>query len=187
MYIGSSNNIERRWKEHKKKLKFNKHWNIHLQNAWNSYGSNSFNFIVLQLVNNNLIEIESKWIEKLDSKNNGYNILEPRQIKIGRSTTEEHKRKISESLKEYYKINGHHAKGIKRNNIRKNNIGGKIIEVYKDNILIEEYPSIAECSRQMNISKNCIQECCIGKIYGTNKRRLSYKGYKFKYKLKLIW
>lgn len=36
-YIGSSINIERRLKEHKRNLKANRHSNQHLQNAWNKY------------------------------------------------------------------------------------------------------------------------------------------------------
>jgi group I intron endonuclease len=37
-YIGSSDNIERRFSRHLLDLKKNKHDNQHLQNAWNKYG-----------------------------------------------------------------------------------------------------------------------------------------------------
>ena len=36
-YIGSSIDVERRLKEHKRNLKSHKHRNQHLQNAWNKY------------------------------------------------------------------------------------------------------------------------------------------------------
>jgi group I intron endonuclease len=41
-YVGSSNDIKRRIKEHKTKLNSNKHYSHRLQRAWNKYGSDSF-------------------------------------------------------------------------------------------------------------------------------------------------
>lgn len=39
-YIGSSIDVERRLKEHKRNLKAHRHSNQHLQNAWNKYEDN---------------------------------------------------------------------------------------------------------------------------------------------------
>jgi group I intron endonuclease len=41
-YVGSSNDIKRRLKEHRTALKLNRHHCRHLQNAWNKYGDGSF-------------------------------------------------------------------------------------------------------------------------------------------------
>jgi group I intron endonuclease len=41
-YVGSSNNIKRRLKEHLGGLRHNKHHCIYLQNAWNKYGADQF-------------------------------------------------------------------------------------------------------------------------------------------------
>jgi len=41
-YVGSSNDIKRRIKEHKTQLNKNKHHSIRLQRAWNKYGSDCF-------------------------------------------------------------------------------------------------------------------------------------------------
>lgn len=46
-YVGQTKNLEFRWKEHKKLLKKNDHHNSHLQNAWNLYGAECFEFIKL--------------------------------------------------------------------------------------------------------------------------------------------
>ena len=46
-YIGSSNNIERRFKEHISNLKNNRHINNYLQNSWNKYGEDSFSFTII--------------------------------------------------------------------------------------------------------------------------------------------
>ncbi len=48
-YIGSTKQEFRfRWHDHKTRLRNNKHPNAHLQAAWNLYGENSFEFIVLE-------------------------------------------------------------------------------------------------------------------------------------------
>ena len=44
-YIGSSNNIYRRWKEHIKLLNKNNHHSPHLQFAWNKYGEKILSFL----------------------------------------------------------------------------------------------------------------------------------------------
>jgi len=47
-YIGSSNNIENRWTLHRNKLRGNCHINPKLQNAWNFYGEDKFDFTVIE-------------------------------------------------------------------------------------------------------------------------------------------
>lgn len=56
-YIGSSLSIERRFTDHKTRLKYNKHRNSHLQNAWNKYGKDSFIFEIVRGVENATTEI----------------------------------------------------------------------------------------------------------------------------------
>ena len=48
IYIGSSKNIQKRWKQHIKALCENKHDNIFLQNDWNNYGEDCFEFTILE-------------------------------------------------------------------------------------------------------------------------------------------
>lgn len=47
-YIGSSINIGQRLWTHRSELRHNKHPNKHLQNAWNKYGENNFNYTILE-------------------------------------------------------------------------------------------------------------------------------------------
>lgn len=64
MYIGSSNNLYRRYGEHKRHLQLNKHYNRILQNAWNYYGESSFIFSVLILCDYELLSLfETKFID----------------------------------------------------------------------------------------------------------------------------
>ena len=77
-YIGSSKHLLNRWsKEHKPALNSNKHYNRHLQNAWNKYGETNFEFIILEECPiEKLTEKEEYWIENHKSwdRNYGYNL-----------------------------------------------------------------------------------------------------------------
>ena len=77
-YIGSSDDIRHRWYEHSYKLKRNKHNNTHLQNAWNKYGENNFEFLIVERCNNeDLLTREQHYIDELQPfKENGYNICD---------------------------------------------------------------------------------------------------------------
>lgn len=78
IYIGSSKDIFRRWKEHKGLLNNKKHHSYRLQIDWNEYGESNFEFSILEVVSdiNKLLEIEQTWLDKYKSyeKSNGYNI-----------------------------------------------------------------------------------------------------------------
>lgn len=74
-YIGSSNNIFKRWMKHKSELNLNKHHSLILQNAWNKYGEKSFIFEILKEVNElDLLNEEQKELDKFDLKTQTYNI-----------------------------------------------------------------------------------------------------------------
>jgi group I intron endonuclease len=68
-YIGSSKNIYKRWKTHLRALKNNKHHSIYLQRAYNKYGIDSFNLIIIEQTNK-LFKQEKYWINKLSPEYN---------------------------------------------------------------------------------------------------------------------
>lgn len=77
IYVGSSNNIKRRWKEHINQLNSNSHPNRHLQFSWNKYGQNNFIFNILEeCKEEDLINREQFYIDNLNVLNDsfGYNI-----------------------------------------------------------------------------------------------------------------
>lgn len=77
LYIGSSVDIHRRWKQHKRDLMNNKHHSSHLQSAYNKYGSNVFKYQILELCNEeDLYSVEQFYMDYFKSynDNNGYNI-----------------------------------------------------------------------------------------------------------------
>ena len=55
-YVGSSVDIARRWRKHREALRRNQHRNRYLQRAWNKDGSNSFDFIVVELISQKELE-----------------------------------------------------------------------------------------------------------------------------------
>jgi len=78
IYIGSSKDIETRWKEHKYKLKNNTHHSSKLQRSYNkTIDKDIFVFSVLEEVedSSNLLEREQYYINKFDSFKNGYNCV----------------------------------------------------------------------------------------------------------------
>lgn len=92
-YIGSTSCFERRWKEHRRKLRADKHHCRHLQNAWNLYGQDAFEFAVVEVVEdlNDLISREQFW---LDNHAPEYNINPNAANALGRKTSDETKEKL---------------------------------------------------------------------------------------------
>lgn len=74
-YIGQSVNMRRRQLHHIRDLNKGTHDNIYLQRAWDKYGKSCFEFNVLELCDERLLnEFEIEYIKKYDSYNNGYNL-----------------------------------------------------------------------------------------------------------------
>lgn len=76
-YIGQSNNVKYRWRKHKYELKSNIHFNSYLQNAYNKYGIDSFEFKILEECDQDIIdEREQYYIDLYKSlnRNFGYNL-----------------------------------------------------------------------------------------------------------------
>lgn len=61
-YIGSSIDVERRLKEHKRNLKAHRHSNQHLQNAWNKYQE----YLVFEALEYCILTITILQIDSLD-------------------------------------------------------------------------------------------------------------------------
>jgi len=77
LYIGSSNNIAKRWISHKCLLENKKHKNKYLISAWHKYGRNSFIFSIIEYVEiDKLIEREQYYIDYYNTsdRNFGYNL-----------------------------------------------------------------------------------------------------------------
>lgn len=80
IYIGSSNNILQRWKNHIRELEQNKHKNMFLQADWNQYKEVDFTFEILQECSDEeRYNVEQKYLDLLlpfYRTGTGYNISE---------------------------------------------------------------------------------------------------------------
>ena len=75
-YVGITEDFERRKRKHLKELKNNTHHSQKLQNAWNYWGENNFEWTVREVQINqydDLYDIEVEEIKKYNSYNDGYN------------------------------------------------------------------------------------------------------------------
>lgn len=112
IYIGSSVNIEKRWKDHKYYLNNNKHHSILLQNSWNLHKEENFEFNVLEEVLdvNNLISREQYYLDfyKSYTPEYGYNICSIANSILGYKYSEEQKKVMSQNRKGV--LNQHYGK-----------------------------------------------------------------------------
>lgn len=83
VYIGLSKNIHNRWIEHKYRLNTHIHPNTKLQNAWDKYGEDNFEFIVLEKCDYDVIyEREKYWIKNINLLKENLDIIYQLVVKI---------------------------------------------------------------------------------------------------------
>jgi len=99
-YIGQAGRtISKRWNAHRKDLKENRHFNKHLQNAWNLYGESGFDFIILENAPSEiLVDKEQYWLDKTKELFPIYNFGKvARNPMLGETHTDSARKKMSES------------------------------------------------------------------------------------------
>lgn len=129
IYVGKTKmDFGDRWDSHRTLLRENKHFNRHLQNAWNKYGEDNFEFKILYKanINEDLDLLEKEYIAKYKNDGISYNISiggdggtnlgkhlsketkkkignKNRKHMLGKKMSKETKEKMSLSQKERYK------------------------------------------------------------------------------------
>ena len=82
-YIGESQNVEKRWNEHKQSLKEGCHHSYKLQQDYKKYGAENFTYEILEEIDKDfssftrrliLIVLEDKYIKQYNSIDQGYNV-----------------------------------------------------------------------------------------------------------------
>lgn len=74
-YVGQSQDIARRWKDHRNRYRWTEYQQYPLHRAFLKYGLEHFTFEILEECSVEELNIrESAWIKYYDSINNGYNI-----------------------------------------------------------------------------------------------------------------
>jgi len=112
-YIGSTINFENRWGQHKRALSCGVHDNSHLQRSWDKYGPETFEFGVLEYLDNldELVLAEQFWMDIYHEEGRElYNIaLVAGAPMLGRKHSDETKQQMSESHKGILKGYKHSA------------------------------------------------------------------------------
>jgi|WetSurSiteA1Bulk_404760.scaffolds.fasta_scaffold08726_2 group I intron endonuclease len=99
-YIGYSNNISKRWREHKTQLRGHYHENTYLLNAWKKYGETNFNFWIIEeypIYEEKLRLMEIYFVAYYNSfflDGNGYNLSRGGEGIFGHKHSDETKIKI---------------------------------------------------------------------------------------------
>ena len=155
IYIGSAVILKNRKRDHFRTLKKNCHKNKYLQNAFNKYSENSFQFEIIEFVEdkNKLIEREQYYLNiYFDNQKNCYNISPTAGSPLGVKYNDEMKLQsaISKGAKSFY--------------------------VFKDREFVGEWINSVECSKNLDINySSYIRKCLKGKRHISN-------GYVFIYK-----
>lgn len=111
VYVGESIYIERRWSVHKHHLNFSTHKRKALQDDWNTFGANSFEFIILEKTElSNLIERGQWYMDyfQCTKPDKGYNFNPNAISSLGckrKPLTQEHKNKCGKAIKQCWKEN----------------------------------------------------------------------------------
>lgn len=126
IYIGSTIDYNRRVNTHLRLLNRNEHHSVKLQNSFNKYGEDNFNFTIIELVDDvsELINIEQKWLN-LELPLLNMTLIAGLNSHIGLKRSNETKIKISKSLKgkkqseEHRESNRISHIGLKQSNLTK--------------------------------------------------------------------
>jgi len=116
LYVGSAINIKKRWRLHKFHLNKVNHENHYLQNAWNKYKEENFQFVIIEEIKyptkEILLEREQFYLDSTlcYERNNGYNICRFAGNMLGFKHNDITKQKISDS----HKGEKHHLYGKER-------------------------------------------------------------------------
>ena len=171
VYIGQTINIDNRWMQHRSRLKCQSHENKHLQSAYDLYGKDAFEYILLEeCEENELNDKEKFYIKYYDSYYSGYNQDFGGQGCSGYTHSEE------EILKMRYIQNPK-----------------AILQLDKELNIVNEWISCSHAGKTLGFSARSIKACCnrenrqktIGGfywIYKTDYEKFQSIGYDFSQK-----
>lgn len=195
IYIGSSKNISSRLSRHFYDLNRNNHHNQYLQNAYNKYGKESFQKIILEKDINidKLLERELHWVtlKNSTSRSFGYNLATPdpnyiqKHAEESKDKTRRYRYKqlygnIAEE--EYQKLKNKSLENKKIKEIKSVNFK-KRIRIVELNVTTNEYvntyDSIKNIQTFHDYSKSNMNK--IQEVLSSKYNRKSYKGFVYVY------
>lgn len=156
IYIGSSVHVINRFNAHKNLLNKNKHFNSHLQSAWNKYGECNFVFeLIEELVKDDLVKKEEYYIILYNANNPkfGYNKRIECTSNLGRKYTDEQKQKLS-------KAHLGHKRSVEAHNKIIQSQYKKVCQIDLNGNMITVFNSMKEASEITGVWHTSISGCC---------------------------
>ena len=181
-YIGSSKNIEERWKKHLYLYnREGRHYSYHLYRAMRKYGVENFKFEVLELCSEqDRTERERYYFFLINPK---YNEMVPRDNRL---FSEEKRQEFKDRCKEAWKTKSQDSKNKAFENLKKGHMSQAYMRMVKqrrpviatrlsdgEQIL---FASLSDAERAVRVPKSSIHQ-----IISPNHPRKSSKGYTFRY------
>lgn len=163
LYIGSAISIFHRLAQHKRLLRKSKHFNSHLQSAWNKYGEKAFEFEILCNCSlDELITKEEYYIQTFSSNipSKGYNKRLDCSTNLGTKASEETRKKLSISHLGHKRSPEAHKKIIDSQKI-------KVCQLDKEGNIISTFTSMKEAGEKTGIRHQAISACCRKKLCST--------------------
>ena len=170
-YIGSSNNLRKRYRQHYNSLVKNIHHNIHLQNAFNKYGEKVFEFWILETCENvrdTILFLEQKYI----NSDGDYNICKLAthpcgEVYCGHPISEEHRKIIAESNKRriWTKEQRAHKSEMMKNSDLNKKQRKRVIKLTLNGEFLEEFDSVTSAAKSVGGGNKriVIKDCCHNK------------------------
>lgn len=156
IYVGSAISIADRWRAHLNKLKNKAHENTHIQRAWDKYGFDAFEWVILEVIDDTsqLIATEQKWMNRYQAcdPSKGFNINPIAGSNLGR--------KVSEITKERMRLSW-------KTRVPRIHYGGVLNEQAVKQILarLATDESVNDIARDFNVSQNMIRDIAKRKSY----------------------
>ena len=168
-YIGSTQNLVKRYYTHLNHIRTNKNTCVKLIRAVNKYGEENFSFEIIEKCNvDNLLEREQYY---LDSLNPTYNISKKAGSNLGIKRTEEVKLKKSNSQKQKWTDQNYRKKHLEKlsNNWKRGSLHkmAKLTEqdVIQIKLKINEGLTSKEISESLNVSYHSVKDIKRGKTW----------------------
>lgn len=177
LYVGSSSQLKKRIRQHLSDLKANRHKNQHLQRAYNKYGGDNFEIIIIAFVpENEILYYEQNLIDMLGIENL-YNISPTVSSLKGWKPSDETRALWSKQrtgVKQSKESRLAARKTYKDNGGNKNKIAVLQIDA-ATNQCIREWDSAYTASKELNIQRSKITAVCKGKRKITGNYKWKYK------------
>lgn len=118
VYVGQSVNCKERWKSHQNQFRNGKHFNKHLQRAYDKYGEASFTFYLLEMCDQcDMDERERYWIELLQASNPDLGYNKELGGSKGKKASKELRERMAEISRLRFTLHGNHLKGYAKNRL----------------------------------------------------------------------